>query len=199
MTQQPRPCSPAEAVQRALSLVGNGGMYILGTGDYLGETMPPWTTRAGASGSDCAGFAMSWCYKLPRHRKGYNVGSWASVSDDLNCNSGIEDAMHQRDLFELVIGAPQPGDLVTYPTFTLLAPDGTSRKFIGHVGIVVGVSRALEWDWTTPQYELLDIAQCKGPNGRKPAVVATDGSVWAHHDTVWPKPQHRTRLLRARP
>lgn len=193
-----RPCSPAEAVQRALSLVGKGGRYVLGTGDYLGDDKPPWTTRDGLSGSDCAGFAISWCYKLPRHRKGYNVGSWASVSDDLNCNSAIEDAEHARELF-VPADRPQPGDLVTYPTFTLLASDGTHKTFIGHVGIVTGVSRVLEWDPETPQYELLDIAQCKGPNGRAPAVVATDGSVWAHHDTVWPKPQHRTRVLRVRP
>lgn len=193
----PRPCTAAEAVERALSLVGKGGQYVLGTGDYLGDT-PPWTTRAGLTGSDCAGFAMSWCYKLPRHRKGFNVGSWASVSDDINCNSGIEDAQHARELFDLVTGAPQLGDLLTYPTFSVIA-DGQPYKFIGHVGIVVGVSRAVEWDPATPQYELLDIAQCKGPNGRAPAVVQTDGSVWAHHDAVWPKPAHRVRVLRVRP
>jgi hypothetical protein len=139
------------------------------------------------TGSDCAGFAMCWAYKLPRHRKGFNVGSWASVSDDINCNSGIEDAEHARELFEIVTSAPQPGDLLTYPTFTVIA-DGQPHKFIGHVGIVVGVARAVEWDPAHPAYELLDIAQCKGPNGRAPAVVATDGSVWAHHDAVWPKP-----------
>ncbi len=180
-------------MQRALSLVGNGGQYVLGTGDYLGESLPPWTYRGTLLGSDCAGFAMCWAYKLPRHRKGYNVGSWSTVSDDINCNSGIEDAQHARDLFELVVGSPQPGDLLTYPTFTV-----SYKRFIGHVGIVVGVSRALEWDPAMPQYDLLDIAQCKGPNERKPAVVATDGSVWAHHDTLWPKPQHRTVVLRAR-
>ena len=119
------------------------------------------------------------------------------MSDDINCNSAIEDALHGCEVFELASGAVQPGDLLCYPTFTLLAPDGTHKQFIGHVGIVTGV-RALEWDWAWPQYELLDIAQCKGPNGRKPAVVATDGSLWAHHDTVWPKVQHRTRVLRAR-
>ena len=178
-------------------------MYVLGTGDWkpVGPNTPdvPWTTRDGMLGSDCAGFAISWCYKLPRHRPGYNHGTWASVSDDINCNSAIEDARHGRELFEVASGPPQLGDLLTYPTFTLLAPDGTSHKFIGHVGIVTGVGRALEWDAEHPQYELLDIAQCRGPNGRKPAVVATDGSVWAHHDTVWPKPQHRTVVLRARP
>lgn len=189
---QPRPCLAATAVERTLSLVGKGGQYVLGTGDYLGDGKPPWTTRAGLSGSDCAGFAMCWAYKLPRHRPGYNHGAWSSVSDDINCNSGIEDAEHARDLFELT-DTPRLGDLLTYPTFTV-----SGKRFIGHVGIVVGVSRVLEWDPAIPQYELLDIAQCKGPNGRAPAVVATDGSVWAHHDTLWPKLQHRTRILRAR-
>ncbi len=77
----PRPCSATEAVWRALSLVDNGGMYVLGTGDYLGENLPPWTSRGPLIGSDCAGFAMSWCYKLPRHRKGYRTqGTRATCS-----------------------------------------------------------------------------------------------------------------------
>ena len=186
----PRPCTSTTAVERALSLVGKGGQYVLGTGDYLGDG-PPWTSRGGLQGSDCAGFAMCWAYKLPRHRPGYNKGPWASVADDINCNSGLEDAAHARDLFEFT-DTPRLGDLLCYPTFTV-----SGKRFIGHVGIVVGV-RAAEWDPERPQYELLDIAQCKGPNGRKPAVVKTDGSLWAHHDTVWPKLQHRTRMLRAR-
>ena len=195
---QPRPCLAATAAERAKSLAGKGGQYVLGTGDYLGDDKPPWTVRAGMSGSDCAGFALSWCYKLPRHRPGYNRGSWSTVSDDINCNSAIEDAEHTRDLFELVNGVPRVGDLLTYPTFTLLAPDGTHKQFIGHVGIIIGMANVLEWDPAEPQYELLEVAQCKGPNGRSPAVVVTDGSVWAHHDTIWPRPAHRTRLLRAR-
>lgn len=200
----PRPCSAAEAVQRARRLVGNGGQYVLGTGDYKPQTIGgnlvdvPWTERHGLIGSDCAGFAISWCYKLPRHRPGYNHGPWATVSDDLNCNSALEDAQHARELF-LVTDTPAPGVLLVYPTITLLGSDGASHQFIGHVGIVLGCGRVTTWDPHAPHYEQLDIAQCKGPNGRSPAVVATDGSVWSHHDTIWPKPQHRVYMLQALP
>lgn len=194
----PRPCTADEAVARALSLVGRGGQYVLGTGDYLPHVTPdvPWTTRAGMTGSDCAGFAMCWAYKLPRHRPGYNHGSWSSVSDDINCNSGIEDAQHARELWEIVTGSPCPGDLVTYPTFTIMTSSG-AKRFIGHVGIVTSVRRLAEWDPKRPQYELLDVAQCKGPNGRAPAVLATGGLLWTNHDAVWPKPEHCTKLLRS--
>lgn len=193
-----RPCSADEAVIRAGSLVGNGGQYLLGSGDYLGETQPPWTFRDGEAGCDCAGFAICWAYKLKRHRPGFNVGAWASVEDDINVNSAMEDATHTRELFEFVTAEPRPGDLLCYPTFVLRTASGP-RKFIGHVGVVTSTKRVLEWDPLRPQYELLDVAQCRGPNGRKPAVVATDGSLWAHHDATWPKVQHRTQMIRARP
>lgn len=195
----PRPCSAAEAVARALSLVGKGGSYVLGTGDYtpIRGNEPirdePWTYRDGIKGSDCAGFALSWCYRIKRHRPGYNRGSWATVTDDLNCNSAIEDAEHGRELFELVTGPIQPGDLLTYPTFKAGI---LGKRFIGHVGIVTGVSR---WNGQPGRYDLLDVAQCCGPNGRSPAVLATDGHVWAHHDAVWPQPSRQTRVLRAIP
>src|SRR5215831_17450620 len=100
-------------------MVGNGGQYELGTGGYRPGAADdkPWTTAgSGAVGSDCAGFAISWCYKLPRHRAGFNAGAWASVADDLNCNSAIEDADHKMELFVRATGAVQPGDLIAYPT-----------------------------------------------------------------------------------
>lgn len=198
----PRPCSAVEAVTRALSLVGKGGVYWLGTGDYrpvvdAGALLDaPWSTNNGGTGSDCAGFAMSWCYKIARHRPGFNAGPWASVADDLNCNSGIEDADHQRDLFGRVTDAIQPGDLLTYPTIRL---DGHPFPFVGHVAIVTGVARAGKFSFAQPDYSLLGVAQCCGPNGRGPAVIASDGSIWNHHDAQWPKPEHRTVVLRVRP
>jgi len=197
----PRPCSPAEAVQRALSLVNNGGEYQLGTGDYQpvmrgGRMIDlPWTQRGEAVGCDCAGFAISWCYKLRRHRPGFNHGDWASVEDDLNSNSAIEDAEHRRELFAIA-DRPMPGDLLAYPTIHL---PGHPQPFIGHVGIVVAVNRCAEWDPAMPQYHLLDVAQVCGPNGRRPACVRTDGSVWDRHTANWPKMEHRTKVLRALP
>ncbi|HEU4726784.1 MAG TPA: peptidoglycan-binding domain-containing protein [Kofleriaceae bacterium] len=199
----PRPCTAEEAVARAMSILNKGGQYQLGTGDYRPKTVDnqlvdlPWTTSSGgALGSDCAGFALSWCYKIPRHRPGLNVGPWSTCSDDLNCNSALEDADHARDLFARATGRVQPGDLLTYPTITL--PDHPGKEWIGHVGIVIGVSRAAGFNLASPDYSLLDIAQCCGPNGRAPAVIRSDGSVWNQHDHQWPLPQHRTVVLRAK-
>lgn len=202
---EPRPCTASEAVARALSIVNRGGAYQLGTGDYepaviAGKLVDrPWTSKGDVVGSDCAGFAISWCYKLKRHRPGYNNGPWASVSDDLNCNSALEDAQHQQDLFELVTNRPQPGDLLVYPTFRITDKNGNELTFIGHVCIVTSAGRVTTWDASRPAYEMLDVAQCKGPNGRSPGVVATDGSIWSHHDGIWPKPEHKTHVIRARP
>jgi len=196
------PCAASDAVKRALSIATKGGEYFLGSGDYRpkGDSDVPWTSIPGKRmGSDCAGFALSWCYQLTRHRPGYNKGAWASVADDINCNSALEDAQHRAELFRLLDAdeRPEPGDLVLYPTFTLNGSDGKSHRFIGHVGIVVGTSRVVDWQPGWNHYEQLDIAQCRGPNGRKPGVVLTDGSVWSHHDSVWPKKQHRSHLIRA--
>jgi hypothetical protein len=168
--------------------------YILGTGDYHGGGDVPWTMRDGVLGSDCAGFAISWCYKLPRHRPSYNVGAWASVSDDLNCNSAIEDSEHARELFMPATGDPRPGDLIAYPTIHL-----AGHTFIGHVCIVVGVDRAGFFTIEAPDFSLLDVVHCHGPNGRAPACTRADGSIWNQHSTVWPKPEHRSKLLRAVP
>lgn len=182
-----RPFAPGAAVAIATSLVGHM-TYQLGTGDV--DTPP-------SARSDCAGFAICKCYGLRRHRPGFNVGPWASVSDDLNVNSAIEDADHRRELFERVTsGPPQLGDLLCYPTFRL---PGREKPWIGHVAIVVGVSRLLEWDWSRPTWSYLDIVHCHGPNGRTPGVIATSAAHWDDHDRIWPKPEHRSSLLRVRP
>lgn len=189
MTPAPRPCSAAEAIATALELAGSG-VYWLGTGNY--------DTVIGGR-SDCAGFAICRCYRLPRHRPGFNIGPWASVSDDLNVNSAIEDADHARELFTRVrTGPPQPGDLLCYPTFSLPV-NGARKTWIGHVAIVTGVSRLLEWDWTRPTWSELDVVQCRGPNGAHPGIVATTAAHWDGHDLTWPKPEHRSALLRVVP
>lgn len=182
-----RPRSAAEAVAIARDLVGQM-TYWLGTGDC---------DTANWGRSDCAGFAICRCYGLRRHRPGFNVGPWASVSDDLNCNSAIEDADHARELFEHVTsGPPQLGDLLCYPTFHL---PGHPKPWIGHVAIVVGLERLLEWDWARPTWSYLDVVQCAGPNGRTPGVIATTASHWDDHDRTWPKPEHRSSLIRVLP
>lgn len=180
-----RPCSPIAAVTVARSLVGTG-VYELGTGDC--------DTPIGGP-SDCSGFAINRCYGLRRHRPGFNVGSWATVSDDLNPNSAIEDSDHHRELF-VRADRPQLGDLLAYPTIRL---PGHLSPWIGHIAIVVDVSRVIEWDPATPDWSLLGVVQCCGPNGRRPGVIETNASHWNGHDMTWPKPEHRSALLRVVP
>ena len=98
---EPRPVSPAEAVKRAMSMVGSrNGVYWLGTGNYrpvfvdgklVDRPFTEATDKAGNVhlGTDCAGFALSWCWKLPRHRPGYNKHGAFDVEDDVNSNSAI--------------------------------------------------------------------------------------------------------------
>ena len=181
----PRPCSPIAAVTAARSLIGHM-TYWLGTGDCD-------TPSSGRS--DCFGFAFCRCYGVRRHRPGFNRGSWATVTDDLNCNSAIEDADHHRELF-VRAGRPELGDLLAYPTIHL--PDHP-KPWVGHIAIVIGVSRVLEWDPAAPDWSLLDVAQCAGPDGRTPGVIATTAAHWNDHDRDWPRPEHRTALLRVVP
>lgn len=201
-------------MRRALSLINKGGQYVLGTGDYrpvytAGKlTDTPWTWRNGKLGSDCAGFALCFCYKLKRRRPGFASGrvpaefrDQKDIDDDINCNSAIEDALTDRELFEPVnSGIPQPGDLLVFASLRLKLADGSTFENIGHVGIVTSNARIVghAWNWVDPQYHLLDVAQCRGPTGRGPAVIQTDGSLWERHDEVWPKPAHRTVVLRAK-
>lgn len=190
-----RPFSPEKAVQIAESQVGHA-VYQLGTGDSTDKPDDP---------TDCAGFAISRCYGLRRHRPGFNRGDWASVSDDLNSNSAIEDAEHHMELFLPVwadmgskqsyssFDVPESGDLIAYPTFRL---PGHPQHWIGHVAIVTAVPP--EWDWTCSRWRDLTIVQCCGPNGRRPGINKTGGGHFDVHDQMWPKPEHRTRLIRVR-
>jgi hypothetical protein len=195
------------------SLVGIDMPYALGTGDYstavaTGGPDVPWTRRAkdGLVGADCAGVAMSWASQIPRHRPGLNHGSWATVSDDLNTNSGIEDAEHEGDLYTVVHGDDVfPGDLLCYKTIQLRTPDGTDwirnedgsiKKWIGHVQMieVVPVGWKRSDGWTA-----LTVLQCCGGDGRRPAVIRSDAHAMDMHDHVWPKQEHRVHVLRVKP
>ncbi len=184
----PRPLFTAhEAVARALLAAGTG-TYQLGTGDV--------DTPIGGQ-SDCCGFATCWCYGIRRHRPGFNRGAnnrRGDVEDDVNCNSSLDDAERDRDLFE-VIDRPELGCLLKYPTIHLPGHE----PWCGHEAIVVGVSRCLEWDTAAPDYSLLDVVQMCGPNGHHPGIIKSDGAIWRNHDHNWPKPEHRTWMLRVRP
>lgn len=189
----PVPCSPAEAAGRALVIVGRPEPYVLGAGDYTGKSPDlPFTQPRGIVGCDCWGLAGAWAYKLPRHRPGFNRGAWSTVSDDINCDSAIEDAEHRQDLFELA-QSPAVGDLLVYPS--IRGPD-RKRIRIGHVGIITGVPA--EWDPATPQYELVEVVQCQA--SIRPAIMRGPGRTWANksqfrglRDDSW-----RTRIVRVK-
>lgn len=170
-----------------------GGQYLLGTGNYKpNNDTDPWTYRNAQLGSDCAGFAICYCWKLVRHRPRFNHGPWATVEDDINVNSTIEDAVHKKELAERVLlsgDKPEPGDLLCYPTFQYR---DRGKKFIGHVAIINDVLD----NYVAGRYDLLSIIQCHGPDGFKPGVVETDGSLFLHHDSLWPKDEHRTKIVR---
>lgn len=184
--------APAVAAARACKLLADPSnataVYGLGDGDSYADSAEdlPWTRSGAIQACDCMGL-VAWAFWLRRHRPGYNAGAWATVSDDVNPNSMIEDADHARELFVRVVDAPQVGDVICYPTIHL---DG--KTFIGHIGIVVGVAR-----WDGASFASLDTVQVCGPNGRSPAAIATTGIAFDHHSATWPKPEHRSVLLRA--
>lgn len=186
------PCTAAEALKRARDVAYQGGQYLLGTGDYWPHSEGgsfvdlPWTSKAGVWGSDCAGFAICYAWKLTRHRPGFNKGTWATVSDDINSDSALQDARYKQELF-VEVTAPRPGDLLIYPSIYI-----KGKRFIGHVGLVESVPAV----WTVGEYNKLGILQCHGPNGFRPGVVRSDGSTWTKHDVVWPKEAHRSALVR---
>jgi hypothetical protein len=186
-----KPCSPAEAVERALLMVGRPEEYRLGSGDYHPTTTAdlPWTNGKRGYGCDCSGF-IAWAFKYERHRPGFNHGSWSSVSDDVSTDSMCEDGEHRHELFTAV-DRPMVGDLLCYPG--IRGPDG-KRLRIGHVGLIVGVPA--EWDPKLEQFGLVDVVQCQA--ARKPAVMRGPGLAWLMRDTfkglrdeAW-----RTRVLR---
>lgn len=193
--------TPEKAVEIALSQVGHG-VYKLGTGDCDDHPDDP---------SDCAGFAINRCYNIRRHRPGFNRGGWATVEDDINCNSAIEDARHKQELFVQLWDpiandkmqairsqgpyVPRPGDLITYPTFRINSK-GKVLTFIGHIAIIVKVPA--EWEWGLDGWKELTVVQCAGPDGRKPGIFQSSAMHWDAHDKTWPKPEHRTQIIRVK-
>lgn len=188
----PRPCPPSVAVDRAKRMLGRQEPYALGAGDHHpGKLDEPFTN----GGCDCYGF-VTWCYELPRHRPGYNRGSWSSVEDDANCDSIIEQSEHIHEVIDRLfesVDHPAIGDLLVWPSIR----DQHKRVRIGHVSIVVEL--AAEWDPTAPAYDHLRVIQCQA--GSRPAIQLSSGALWLHretfrggHDKRW-----RTRILRAVP
>jgi hypothetical protein len=173
-----------------LSLVGEDFPYVLGTGDRDGCT----TRKDGKRGMDCSGAAQSFAYKVKRHRPGYNRGKWATVTDDINTNSGIEDAEHGQEIWRIVGDDADvlPGDLFAYPTIYIKV-DGELKKFIGHAQMAVKVPQG----WRRKDgFAKVTVAHCHGPTDRRPGVTLDNGGACDRHDAKWAKPEHRTRILR---
>jgi hypothetical protein len=190
------PCSSAEAVNRMLSIEGNGGCYLLGGGDYSPlHPGVPWTFHDGKWGSDCCGAAVSFAYRLRRHRSGFNQTPQASISDDINVDSICEDADPRRggrlELGELV-DIPEPGILLITPTIRL--PE-KNFSMMGHVRMIID---ATKWDPSAPKWADVIYLECHGPQLHAPGVTRNTGESVDLHDLAWPKWQHRAAMVRIR-
>ena len=199
-----------DPVARAKSIVGLPMPYELGAGDYdplyrnsgpQNELVSdlPWThSPRGILGCDCSGFAIAYCHRMHRNAPGFNAGG--SVTDAINTTSSVEDALGKRTRFSPVIAPflgiaqmPQPGDLLVYATIYL---KGHPNPWIGHVSIILAVDPA--FDPANPDWRLVTVAQCYGPDGREPAVEITNGLFWYEHDRVWGYERDGTPVLSRR-
>lgn len=193
MARQPRPTPAAERVARALAMVEAAlvtpHVYDLGEGDYQPTHVLPLThsdRKDYELASDCIG-AVVHALAVPRRRPGFNEGRHSVVTGYVNTDSAIQDAQHERDLFELVTDRPHPGDLLCWPSIYEgeLAADPAKRRRagkrmrIGHISIIVEV-RALEWDWAAPAFDLVDVVQCGSTH--RPAIHRSTGASWAGRD-----------------
>jgi hypothetical protein len=192
--------TPEQVVARALTQ-RDQGEYQLGAGGWnpkLPNTTfhPHYETKK--VGSDCAKFAICFAFKLEAYRPGFGKGPGAHVTDYINSDSALYDGLHNHELFEMVEGPPLPADLLIFPS---VFDKAGKRIGIGHVMMVTG-NRALEWDTKVlPRpWNLVDIVQCRGPNGNRPGVVVGDGSGCARHDAKWIRvPSMWTQVVRMRP
>lgn len=201
------PVTAMEAVARVQALVtARQGVYGLGCGDYRPEHGDnPYTASPHGAAADCRVVVLHG-WKLQAHRYGFNR-KWTlspepqflggnSVADDINYNSIIESGLFTTDgLFQTLpdTAVPQPGDLLAYPTIHIVGADGEHHEFVGHGAMIDTVPAHYQ---PGGGWHQLFIMQCRGPNGRGPAVIRTDGGVFDRHTRNWQKPQHRARLVR---
>jgi hypothetical protein len=184
--------SATEALERCRKLL-DCGTYKLGALDEEADKLI----------FDCFSFVVRYGYGLDGHRPGFNrdwkvdwmTGWTASVVDDLNSNSAVENALFgDRELFEVVLGPPRLGDIIAAPTIRL---PGHPDPWVGHAVMVTGITRAKGvWDPARPTFAMLDVIECRGPDGRNPAIRQTNGTWFDERAGIWPKVQHRPWLLR---
>lgn len=164
---------PGKAIARAHGLLGKGYPYVLGAGNREGATKVALKRAGGITywsplGFDCWALADAYAYEHPRHDPGFNCGAWATVSDDRNCDSAIEEAEHIGKAYE-EIDRPEIGCLIVMPS--IRDKDG-HRIRIGHVWLAVIVPDA--WDPAKPQYDTIITLQCQAST--YPAIKLGPGS-----------------------
>jgi hypothetical protein len=192
------PCGEAEAVQRMLELeASRRGQYVWGTGNYDPKhpELLGMTTNHSLEGWDCAGAAVCHAFRLFRHRPGFNRQPHATVDDDINVDSILEDADPDRgglqELGELVT-IPAPGILLLTPTIRL-----PEKAFVqpGHVRLILDATR---WNPSAPKWADVTYLEVHGPNGHTPGCTRSTGESVDVHDKLWPKPMHRAAMVRVR-
>jgi hypothetical protein len=190
------PLSPEQALARMLELeASRKGAYSWSCGHYdpAHPELLGMTTANGITGWDCAGAAISYAYGLTRHRPGFNRQAYATIEDDLNVMSILEDANAtlggHEELGELVT-IPAPGVLLLTPTVTIPAKHFAEP---GHVRMVLD---ATKWDPKAPRWADVVYLECCGPNGRAPGVVRNTGESVDRWDALWPT--HRACMVRIR-
>lgn len=197
--------TPAEYIARLLTQVGKGE-YQLGAGGWDPKHPdtcfhPHWDrdNKPGVIGCDCSAFAIRFGLKLSGYRPGFGRGPGSHVEDSLNSDSALYDALHAREIFEHVDGPPTEGDLLIIPS--RFDRDTGKRTGIGHVMATVR-NRALEWDhkMLPRPWHLVDVVQCRGPNGKRPGVIESSAEYCAVHDSKWLRvPEMWTQVIRVRP
>ncbi len=134
---------------RALQWVGNNGItYKLGAGGRTPAQLP---YVKGEGELDCSGF-VAWCCGYDRFQEGLG---WINT-DALEKLSDTSTSFIRVSSDEVAAG-----DIVVY---------GAGAK-IGHTGIVVAVGSRPDVENKASYW----VAHCRGPVGRNPGVVLTDG------------------------
>lgn len=184
-------CTALEAVQRMMSLL-HRCTYEDGAGDFFADGTV-------SEKFDCCGAAISYAWKLKRHRPDFNraSGSRATIVDDINVDSFFEDAMYgRRELGTVLLAgeAPRPGDLFITRTIrkgqVKHAPDFTEE---GHVRMCM--RGPLTWDANHPIYASCSLLQVHGPTGAIGAVI-TSGQELDNWNAKWPTPDFCVVIVR---
>lgn len=189
-------CTAGEAVDRAMRLL-HRCEYQLGAGDYLGLSVE--VEQPVVQAFDCCGFAVSYCWKVKRHRPGFNraSGAHATIVDDLNVDSVWEDAFYGAQEFGVALARhepPRPGDLLITRSIrrgqVKHAPDFCR---MGHVRICT--KAPLAWDASHPKYVSLEMAEIDGPNGNRGPILCS-GQPLDNWNRDWPTPEFCVVVVR---